>query len=74
MHRQTSRLDPKTGKPKKPARAPLHGEVVTLRQVLKKANRKGWIDVLPDMSAPYKTSGKVEHRAWFSPEEYKSLS
>jgi len=73
VHRQTSRLDPKTGKPKKPARATLHGEVVTLRQVLKTANRKGWIDALPDMSAPYKTSGKVEHRAWFSPEEYKIL-
>ncbi|OYY67624.1 site-specific integrase [Sphingomonas sp. 28-63-12] len=73
VHRQTSRVDPKTGKPKKPARATLHGEVVTLRQVLKTANRKGWIDALPDMSAPYKTSGKVEHRAWFSPEEYKIL-
>ncbi|MFA5989119.1 MAG: site-specific integrase [Sphingomonas sp.] len=73
VHRQTSRLDPKTGKPKKPARATLHGEVVTLRQVLKTANRKGWIDALPDMSAPHKTSGKVEHRAWFSPEEYKIL-
>jgi integrase len=73
VHRQTSRLDPKTGKPKKPARASLHSEVVTLRQVLKTANRKGWIDALPDMSAPYKTSGKVEHRAWFSPEEYKIL-
>jgi len=32
-HRQTSRVDPKTGKPKKPARATLHGEIVTLRQV-----------------------------------------
>ncbi len=73
VHRQTSRIDPKTGKPKKPARATLHGEVVTLRQVLKTANRKGWISALPDMSAPYKTSGKVEHRAWFSPEEYKML-
>ena len=72
-HRQTSRIDPKTGKPKKPARATLHGEIVTLRQVLKTANRKGWIAALPDMSAPYKTSGKVEHRAWFSPEEYKML-
>lgn len=72
-HRQTSRLDPKTGKPKKPARATLHGEIVTLRQVLKTANRKGWIAAIPDMSAPYKTSGKVEHRAWFSPEEYKML-
>ncbi|WP_395001489.1 site-specific integrase [Sphingomonas sp.] len=73
FHRQTSRNDPKTGKPKKPARATLHGEIVTLRQVLKTANRKGWIAALPDMSAPYKTSGKVEHRAWFSPEEYKML-
>ena len=73
LHRQTSRVDPKTGKPKKPARATLHGEIVTLRQVLKTANRKGWIAALPDMSAPYKTSGKIEHRAWFSPEEYKML-
>lgn len=73
VHRQTSRVDPKTGKPKKPARATLHGEVVTLRQVLKTANRKGWIAALPDMSAPYKMSGKVEHRAWFSTEEYKML-
>ena len=72
-HRQTSRLHPKTGKPMKPARATLHGEVVTLRQILKTANRKGWIAALPDMSAPYKTSGKVEHRAWFSPDEYKML-
>lgn len=73
MHRQTSRIDPKTGKARKPARATLHGEIVTLRQVLKTANRKGWIPALPDMSAPYKSSGKVEHRAWFSPEEYKLL-
>ena len=73
LHRQTSRIDAKTGKPKKPARATLHGEIVTLRQILKTANRKGWIPAIPDMSAPYKTSGKVEHRAWFSPEEYKML-
>lgn len=73
IHRQTSRIDPKTGKPKKPARATMHGEIVTLRQVLKTANRKGWIDAIPDLSAPYKTSGKVEHRAWFSPDEYKML-
>lgn len=73
VHRQTSRIDAKTGKPKKPARATLHGEIVTLRQILKTANRKGWIAAIPDMSAPYKTSGKLEHRAWFSPEEYKIL-
>ena len=58
---------------KRPARSTLHKELVTLRQVLKSANRKGWISALPDMSAPYKASGKVSHRAWFSPEEYKRL-
>lgn len=73
LHRQSSRMDVKTGKPKRPARATLHHEIVTLRQILKTANRKGWIAAIPDMSAPYKTSGKLEHRAWFSPEEYKIL-
>lgn len=58
---------------KPPSRSTLHKEVVTLRQVLKTANRKGWISALPDMSAPYKSSGKIAHRAWFSPEEYKRL-
>ncbi len=58
---------------KRPARSTLHKELVTLRQVLKSANRKGWISALPDMSAPYKASGKISHRAWFSPEEYKRL-
>jgi integrase len=58
---------------RKPSRATLHKEIVCLRQVLKTANRKGWITAIPDMSAPYKTSGKVVHRAWFSPEEYKRL-
>jgi integrase len=28
---------------------------------------------LPDLSAPYKASGKISHRAWFSPSEYKQL-
>ena len=58
---------------KRPARSTLHQELVTLRQVLKCANRHGWIAAVPDMSAPYKTSGKVSHRAWFSPEEYERL-
>lgn len=64
------------GKPrpwKRPSRSTIHGEIVCLRQVLKTANRKGWISALPDMSAPYKQSGKVSHRAWFSPDEYKRL-
>jgi integrase len=41
--------------------------------VLKTATRHGWLQYLPDLSEPYKTSGKITHRAWFSPEEYKKL-
>jgi len=59
------------GKP--PARSTMHQEIVTLRQTLKTALRHGWLTHLPDMSTPYKTSGKITHRAWFSPEEYKQL-
>lgn len=59
------------GKP--PSRSTLHQEIVCLRQVLKTANRHGWLPYLPDLSAPYKTSGKISHRAWFSPAEYKRL-
>lgn len=55
----------------KPSRSTLKHETVTLRLVLKTAHRYGWISAVPDISAPYKTSGKVTHRAWFSPEEYK---
>lgn len=72
VHRQTSRVD-KAGEPKRPARSTIHHELVTLRQVMKTANRKGWIAALPDMTVAYKTSGKVAHRAWFSPSEYKAL-
>ena len=28
---------------------------------------------VPDLSPPYRTQGKIEHRPWFSPEEYKQL-
>ena len=55
----------------KPSRSTLKHETVTLRLILKTAHRYGWIQQVPDISAPYKTSGKVTHRAWFSPEEYK---
>jgi integrase len=68
IHRsETSR----TGKP--PARSTLHQEIVALRQVLKTANRHGWLAGVPDLSPPYKTSGKITHRAWFSPSEYRQL-
>ncbi len=80
VHRMCSRMEPNlhsksnrplTGKP--PARSTLHNEIVTLRQVLKTAIRHGWVAFLPDLSAPYRTSGKVVHRPWFSPAEYKQL-
>ncbi|HEX2752594.1 MAG TPA: site-specific integrase [Alphaproteobacteria bacterium] len=58
-------------KGRKPSRSTLKHETVTLRLVLKTAHRYGWIQQVPDISAPYKTSGKITHRAWFSPEEYK---
>jgi integrase len=46
---------------------------VTLRHVLKTANRHRWLEYIPDLSAPFKASSKISHRAWFSPEEYKRL-
>lgn len=68
MHRiATSR----TGKA--PARSTLHDEIVTLRLILKTAIRHGWLTHLPDLSPPYRTQGKIVHRPWFSPEEYKQL-
>jgi integrase len=59
------------GKP--PARNTMHQEIVVLRQALKTAVRHRWLDRMPDMSEPYRASGKISHRAWFSPEEYKQL-
>jgi integrase len=56
-----------------PARSTLHDEVVTLRLVLKTAIRHGWLAHLPDLSPPYRTQGKIVHRPWFSPDEYKQL-
>ena len=56
-----------------PARTTLHHEIVTLRQVLKTAIRHGWIAYLPDFSSPYKSSGKISHRAWFALDEYNAL-
>jgi integrase len=56
-----------------PTRSTMHKDIVTLRQVLKSAMRNGWLDHMPDLSEPYRTSGKISHRAWLSPEEYKQL-
>lgn len=60
-------------KNKVPSRSTIHNEIVTLRQVLRTAVRHGWLDALPDLSPPYKTQGKIVHRPWFSPSEYKQL-
>jgi integrase len=73
VHRMTSKTNPKTGEAMRPSRSTLHHEIVTLRHVLKTAQRQGWIKFIPDLSPPYKASGKISHRAWFSPEEYKQL-
>jgi integrase len=61
----------RTGRP--PARSTLHQEIVALRHVLKTGERHGWLPAVPNLSPPYKTSGKISHRAWFSPAEYKTL-
>jgi integrase len=73
VDRASSRRHGNTGEPLPPARSTLHQEIVVLRQVLKTAHRHGWITGVPDLSPPYKTTGKVIHRAWFSPTEYKQL-
>lgn len=58
---------------KRPSRSTLHQEIVCLRQVLKFARRHGWLELMPDLSDPYRASSKVSHRAWFSPAEYEML-
>lgn len=63
--------NPRTGKA--PSRSSMQKEIVVLRQVLKTAQRHGWLPAVPDLSPPYKTSGKITHRAWFSLEEYEQL-
>ena len=69
-HRISTTME-KSGKP--PARSTLHDEIVTLRLVLKAAIRHKWLAHLPDLRPPYKAQGKIEHRPWFSPGEYKQL-
>ena len=65
--------DNRKSKPKIPADKTLHNEIVTLRLVLKSAQRHRNIDFLPDLSKPFRRNGKVAHRPWFSPAEYKQL-
>jgi integrase len=65
--------DPNSGVVAKPSRSSLHKEIVTLRQVLKCANRHGWLPYLPDLTTPFRGSSKISHRAWFSNDEYIQL-
>ena len=77
VHRMTKPYDWKKNNPKKewkpPARKTIHNEIVTLSLILKTAKRYGWIEQLPDLSAPYRRHSKIEHRPWFTPNEYKQL-
>lgn len=66
------RLKAEDGK-RVPSRSTLHHETVTLRLVLKTAIRHKWMQHLPDLSQPYKSSSKIARRSWFSPDEYKAL-
>jgi integrase len=70
IHRRQLGIE-KRGKP--PSRTATHHETVAIRQVMKTALRHGWLHAMPDLSQPYKTSGKITHRAWFSADEYKKL-
>ena len=58
---------------KPPAHKTIHNEVVTLSMVLKTAQRHGWLEHLPDLSDPYRRQSKIEHRPWFTPNEYKQF-
>jgi len=60
-------------KPWRPARSTIHNEIVTLRMVLKAAQRYGWIETIPDLSDPYQAKTKTEPRPWFTPEEFAAL-
>ncbi len=81
VHRanQVGRVPPKPKdgqepvKPKPPSRSTIHDEIGTLSLVLQTALRHGKIDRLPNLSPPYKMQGKIVHRPWFSPAEYKAL-
>lgn len=64
--------NPRSGK-RRPGRSQLHHEIIALRHVMKAAQRMGWINAIPDLSMPYRKAVKIEHRAWFSPQEYRKL-
>jgi hypothetical protein len=52
--------DPKkrTRNGKAPSRSTLHQEIACLRKVLKFARRHGWLELMPDLSDPYRAPSK----------------
>ncbi len=58
---------------KPPARNTIQNEIVTLRMVLKTAQRHGWIETIPDLSDPYEAKTKTQPRPWFTPDEFATL-
>lgn len=73
VHRQTSHKNHYTGAVVRPSRSTVKQEVVVVRHVLSTAHRHGKLPSLPLIAEPFKRSPKVDHLAWFSPEEYKRL-
>jgi integrase len=73
IHRAGEVIQAPKSRGKTPSRNTIHQEIVLLRQILKMAMCRGWINALPDLSAPYAKSAEISHRAWFSPEEYRAL-
>jgi hypothetical protein len=61
VHRMTSRIDKKTGLPKRPSRSTMHHEIITLRHVLKTANRHGWLPYVHDREGNPRTSCSLRH-------------
>jgi integrase len=48
-------------------------ETSAFLHVMHTAKRHHWLEHVPSVSAPFKASRKIAHRAWFSPEEYRQL-
>ena len=73
VHRQTSHRNHYTGQISRPSRSTLKQEVVVVRHVLSTAHMHGKLPSMPLIVEPFTRSPKVDHLAWFSPEDYRKL-
>ncbi len=74
IHRmKTGRAEGGDAKTPPSVRGTLHQEIVCLQQVLQTRQPYGWLPYLPNISPPYKSSGKITHWTWFSPTECKQI-